>query len=319
MKSKTITTLLKLAVTIGLFYLIFTQVKINAVVDAFADLKWGWAVCVFFMFPVRLMTQTLRWKILLDDHDAYVPLWALLKRNWVGRFLSNFLPGRVGGDIYRIFGHMEYDVDKSRLASSVILDRMVGVVALLTYVCVAGMFQIKLVLQADMGGLIAVSALGLVLVVPWFLTHAPKQWLSKMADRLSEGRAKKVLRSLIDALIEGTRKKRTMVFAFLLSLVFHLLGAVGSYFSLRAMGYDISLVSVVLIIPLVNLIAQVPISLNGLGLREGAFTLLFAAIGVPVAVSVGAALLDRIAIIVMSLIGGIMYYSQLSKIEKQLA
>ena len=319
MTSRTMTSLLKLSVTIGLFYIIFTQVKINSVVSAFSDLNWYWALCVLLVFPVRLFLQTFRWKILLKDHDADVPAWILLKRNWIGRFLSNFLPGRVGGDIYRIFGRMEFAVDKSRLASSVILDRLIGVVGLLTYVCVAGMFQISVVMQTGMVSLLAVSVLGLVLVVPWFLTHAPKQWLLKMSNRLHDGKPKKMVLSLVDALIEGTRKKRTMVFAFIISLVFHLLSAATTYFSIQAMGYDISLVSAVLIIPLVNLIAQVPISLNGLGLREGAFTLLFTAIGVPAAVSVGAALLERIVVVLMSLVGGVMYQVQLSKMEKQLA
>ena len=248
MASKTITNLLKFSVTIGLFYIIFTQVKIDSVVNAFSDLNWYWVLCVLFIYPVRLVLQTARWKILLKDHGVDVPTWILLKRNWIGRFLSNFLPGRMGGDIYRIFGHMEFAVDKSRLASSVILDRLLGIVALLTYVCVAGALQISVVMQTGMGSLIAVSALGIVLVVPWFLTHAPRQWLLKMSNRLPDGKPKKVVLSLVDALIEGTRKRRTMVYAFVISIIFHLLSAVGSYFSLRAMGFEVSLVSVILII-----------------------------------------------------------------------
>lgn len=319
MTSKTITILLKLSITVGLFYIILTQVKIDAVMAAFSDLNWYWVMCVLLVYPVRLMLQTVRWKILLNDHGVDAPGWLLLKRNWIGRFLSNFLPGRMGGDIYRIFGRVDFAVDKSTLASSVILDRLLGIVALLSYVCVAGVFQASIVMQTGMGNLIAFSSLGIVLIVPWFLTHAPRQWLLRMSNRLPDGKPKKVILSLVDALIEGTRKKRTMVYAFIISVVFHLLSAVGSYCSLRAMGFDVSLLSVVLIIPLVNLIAQVPISLNGLGLREGAFALLFTAVGVPAAVAVGAALVDRAVAVLMSLIGGLMYYAQLSKIQKQTA
>ena len=317
MKSKSIIILLKLFVTIGLFYIIFTQVEINSVVNAFSDLNWYWVLGVVLVYPVRLVLQTTRWQILLKDHGADVPVWILLKRNWIGRFLSNFLPGRMGGDIYRVFGHIDFAVDKSTLASSVILDRLLGIVALLTYVCVAGALQAGVVMQAGMGSLMAVSGLGILLIVPWFLTHAPSKWLLKMSNRLPDGKPKKVALSLVNALIEGTQKKSTMVYAFLISVIFHLLSAVASYFSLRAMGYDVSFVSVILIIPLVNLIAQAPISLNGLGLREGAFTLLFTAIGVPAAVSVGAALIDRFVAVLMSLIGGGMYYSKLSKMGKQ--
>jgi uncharacterized protein (TIRG00374 family) len=319
MTSKTITILLKLSITVGLFYIILTQVKIDAVMAAFSDLNLYWVMCVLLVYPVRLMLQTVRWKILLNDHGVDAPGWLLLKRNWIGRFLSNFLPGRMGGDIYRIFGRVDFAVDKSTLASSVILDRLLGIVALLSYVCVAGVFQASIVMQTGMGNLIAFSSLGIVLIVPWFLTHAPRQWLLRMSNRLPDGKPKKVILSLVDALIEGTRKKRTMVYAFIISVVFHLLSAVGSYCSLRAMGFDVSLLSVVLIIPLVNLIAQVPISLNGLGLREGAFALLFTAVGVPAAVAVGAALVDRAVAVLMSLIGGLMYYAQLSKIQKQTA
>lgn len=316
MKSKTRIILLKLFVTIGLFYIIFTLVDVYAVVKAFSELNWFWVPGIVAIYLLRIALHTARWKILLLDHGVDVSNWILLERNWIGRFLSNFLPGRMGGDIYRIFGRMDVAVDKSKLASSVFLDRLIGIIALLTYVCVAAAFQTSVVMKTGLGIMIVVSALGILLVAPWFLTHAPKHWLLKVTDRLPDGKVKKVVSSLVNALIEGTQKKSTIVYAFFISLIFHLLGAVASYFSLRAMGFEIPLITVILIIPLVNLIAQIPISFNGLGLREGAFTLLFTTLGVPPAVSIGAALVDRIVAVLMSLIGGMMYYSKLSKIQE---
>lgn len=314
---KTTILLIKFFVTIGLFYIIFTRVDVDAVAAAFSGLQWIWMPAIIFVYLLRILLQTARWKILLLDHGVDISGWILLERNWIGRFLSNFLPGRMGGDIYRVFGHMDAAVEKSKLASSVFLDRLIGIVALLTYVCVAAVFQTSMVLQTGLGNMIAISALAILLLAPWFLTHAPKRWLLRMSGRLPEGKMKKVISSLIQALIEGTQKKSTIVYAFFISILFHLLSAVASYFSLRAMGFEISLMTVILIIPLVNLIAQIPISLNGLGLREGAFTLLFTAVGVPAAVSIGAALVDRIVAVLMSLIGGVMYYSKLSRIQKQ--
>jgi uncharacterized protein (TIRG00374 family) len=234
-KTKTTIILIKLFVTIGLFYIIFTRVDINAVAEAFSELKWSWVLAIIFVYLVRIVLQTARWKILLLDHGVKIPNWVLLERNWIGRFFSNFLPGRMGGDIYRVFGHMDAAVNKSKLASSVFLDRLIGIVALLTYVCVAAAFQTGMIMQTGLGNMIGISALAILLLAPWFLTHAPKQWLLRISGRLPEGKMKKVISSLIQALIEGTQKKSTIVYAFFISILFHLLSAVASYFSLRAM------------------------------------------------------------------------------------
>jgi hypothetical protein len=60
-------------------------------------------------------------------------------------------------------------------------------------------------------------------------------------------------------------------------------------------------------VPVITLISMIPISLNGMGLREYAFMSLFQSIGVPAASCIALGLLSSIMIVLSSLPGGIVY------------
>jgi uncharacterized membrane protein YbhN (UPF0104 family) len=63
----------------------------------------------------------------------------------------------------------------------------------------------------------------------------------------------------------------------------------------------------VIAIPFVSIIAALPISINGFGVREGAFVYLFSTIHVPVATSLLLALLVDAQMLLFGLLGGCIY------------
>jgi glycosyltransferase 2 family protein len=80
-------------------------------------------------------------------------------------------------------------------------------------------------------------------------------------------------------MLDGARnlvgRKRSLVISLLLSVMFHLLTAVSTFFSFLALGVPVPFLAVILLLPLIGLASQIPISVNGLGLREGVFTRLY--------------------------------------------
>ena len=59
--------------------------------------------------------------------------------------------------------------------------------------------------------------------------------------------------------------------------------------------------------PVITLISMIPISLNGMGLRENAFVSLFGAVGVLSASSLAMGVLSSLVIVLSSIPGGIVY------------
>ena len=75
----------------------------------------------------------------------------------------------------------------------------------------------------------------------------------------------------------------------------------------EALALHISLIDFLLFVPVITLISMIPISLNGMGLREYAFMSLLGAIGTAPASCVALGLLSSIFIILSSLPGGVVY------------
>ena len=62
-----------------------------------------------------------------------------------------------------------------------------------------------------------------------------------------------------------------------------------------------------LVVPLITIIGLLPITINSIGLREGAFVYLLGQVGVDSAESFALALLYRVGILASSLVGGVLY------------
>jgi uncharacterized protein (TIRG00374 family) len=92
-----------------------------------------------------------------------------------------------------------------------------------------------------------------------------------------------------------------------LSLVIQIAAILFFLFTARAVGVTIGAVSFFVVVPLAVIASMVPISLNGLGLREGAFVGLLQLFGVAAAVAGAFAVLARLVDFVVAALGGIVF------------
>ena len=72
---------------------------------------------------------------------------------------------------------------------------------------------------------------------------------------------------------------------------------------MRAVGADLAPLEAAVAVPLVVLINMLPLSINGLGVTEGAFVVLYSRLGVPAEVALSAAILRRLVIVAITSIG----------------
>jgi uncharacterized membrane protein YbhN (UPF0104 family) len=105
---------------------------------------------------------------------------------------------------------------------------------------------------------------------------------------------------------------RALAAAILLSLVVHLIQSWMHVVMGRALGLDLPLSFCIIVYPLVGTFAAIPVSLNGLGLREGGYIFLLAVIGVGTEKGIAFGLLLFLIIALDSLIGGLLFLLQKS-------
>lgn len=220
-----------------------------------------------------VVLSVILWRLMLaPGTDA--PLRPLVAYYLSGMFWNHFLPGGVGGDAVRAGALWHSGRRAEEAFNSVLMARVAGLwsivflasVGSLTY-WVSTEWHQALPFLLLAAGATAATAVGTAFVfgapLAWLLGHLPDGWRRWHAELVA-------YRSRSGVLIRG-----------LVCSVFIQFCAVGvNLLVARALDISVASASLMLAIPLVSLIAALPISLGGFGIREGAYLWLLGHMGV---------------------------------------
>jgi uncharacterized membrane protein YbhN (UPF0104 family) len=209
----------------------------------------------FAAMLASLALQALRWKLLLKDPAIpYRECYAFIG---VGSSLAMVSPSSLLAD-----GAVGYWLGKRqqgvlRALSALLAARVLGVAAgviLLLAVLPSHLWVFhELRLEETSRRALAAAALALVLAVAGALAWRYRDKLAQLVDR--------ALPNLKDPL--------SMAVAMALSLGVQLVQIAAHWIAYRALGAPIAYSDLLFFLPLITLLAMVPISLGGMGVREG--------------------------------------------------
>ena len=251
-----------------------------------------------------------KWRGLLEDSLIRVGLPLAVRLYWIGMFFSNFLPTSVGGDAVRLVltpapGRLQY------VAGTILIERLTGFVVLLALSAVGLAIASWLYPEQALGQglpllvMALAGATALAIVAPAPLGRLLAQlvgWLPAMLRRPIVAAQR-----LTTTLARQVSRRRAVARALILSLPFYATVLLAQYCCLRAVGAEIHIAQVLLVGATVQLVGFLPISLNGLGIAEGAFVALYASLGVPAELAFAASLLRRLVDLVNSAFGGLVW------------
>lgn len=251
-----------------------------------------------FLFGQYLAAQ--RWRGVLKAGMVEISRFWAYRLNMMGTLFGNFLPGQGSGDLVKsafLFGG--FPTRKSFLLASVVYDRLLGLAAMLTQ-ALAGVLLLGVIagdwtLASVLGwALLLVSAAGVALTA----LHRLKALESFLGDRL-----RRIFPGFSGEFFELLRNRELFMRSFVLSMIFQLSWALSLWLMLLAVTDGVSLIPVLLAAPLSVLVASVPVSLGGLGIREGAFSVIMQGFGIEAEVATAAALLSLAPLLVASSLG----------------
>lgn len=301
--------LLKILVSAGLLIYFFTRIHIERFVQTFATADPWYITLALIVYLASQVVGVVRWMVLVRPLGFETSFKALVYYYLIGMFFNLFAPGTVGGDVGRIY-YLARDgdpnVDKKwggatmHAAVSVFIDRVIGM-AVLVWLGAVGLFlypqyaiptTVRLVTYALAGGFILG---GLLLPV---------------LRRILPADGHPVVVKLRVALRSYRAHWQAIPQAILLSLVVHFVQAWIHLLLGRAIHIDIPYSFCIIIYPLVGTFSALPVSLGGLGLREGGYLYLFQFIGVRSEKGVAFGLLLFAIVAVDSLVGGLLFLLQ---------
>jgi uncharacterized membrane protein YbhN (UPF0104 family) len=293
--------IVRLLVSAGILAWLATRIDVRHVASAFRGLRWEWWAGAVGLYIICQFLCCIRWKMLSRPLGFTEPLGRLTNIYFVGMFFNLFLPTSVGGDAVKAVYLARGSGRKLSAVASVLIDRASGLFALLLIACAAvaaSPVELPANFRAAVWSLGAAAVLG-VFLLPFAATF---QNLVRLPTRLDL-----LVDQLVGAIGLYSREPSALAVTTGLSLLVQGLNAVLVAMLGLSLSLDVPMVYYGIAAPMVTLLTLIPVSLNGMGLREGGMTLFLAPAGVAAADAVTLALLWFCVQTATSLIGGAIY------------
>jgi len=299
--------LFRAAVSIILIAVLLATVDLGELAETLRSVAPGLLALAVLVFLVTNMTSVLKWRLIIHAQGARVSWPYLTSIFYMGLFFNNFLPTNFGGDLVRIYKLSRATGSTVDATSSVVLDRASSTFALLMVAMVAALLELRL-LGTGLALTILAMFVVFILLIGIFASERTARRLARFP--LLRGDPFGVRRHLRDFYMSVNQfrdQKKTMAAVMVISVVYQALYVISV--NLLALSLDIHLPVgfYFLFIPIVLAMGMIPLSLNGLGVREGAWVLLFTQPGVPAAEALSMSVLNVLMITAVSMVGGIFY------------
>ena len=299
---KLFATFLRIAVSISLLVWLFSKTDTTAVFKSFGQLSlptWSMAIALFLLLCTLAAS---RWYLLARVLGLPGQWLNYLTYYLVGIFFNLFLPTNVGGDVYKILLVSKGKKGILSGASSVLGERLVGLFAMFFMGTGALVLYPQHILSGQYDWLFYANGLGMVALA--FFVPLLAYLLRVVRPALYQK---------IAVLLEVRRYPKVILKIVLLSVAVN--GVVITMITLLAENLGIALHPsyYFAIYPLTALITLLPISFNGVGLREGAFVFFLSLHRIPLESAISLSLCIFIIQCSGSCVGGIVYAAGLHK------
>lgn len=302
---------LRFGITLILFVLLGKSISWPTLLEALLHVRLGMASLSLVVGAGGIVLSAYQWRCLLHGEGIRLDLADLVNLYVVGIAFSHFLPTGMGGDAVKAFYVGRESGNSAGSASAVILCRVIGFVGMLLIAAPALLIwhahlRLELIttfalLSLLVGGMIG----GALISVTWLPRLLRPAWKNR--------RVFAKVAQVGETLLAALRRPRFIAIALVYGIVFWLLAILNCYAYGSALGIHVPAYFYVIVVPLIALVAFLPISINGFGLRESAYVYTFSTMHVtPAAALLLALLLDTQALL-FGIAGGCVYLSQLSK------
>lgn len=251
--------------SLGLFIWLLARQDWNAVLASASGLSL-WAVLLALALQVGSFAfNNLRWCLLLWGQNVQIGFWQAWKINFAGSFASNFLPSTIGGDGFRMVAIYPFVGRKTIALGSVALDRVINMAAM------------ACLLPAPLTIFGPKAFTSFMLVLPGGLQNLLDRYFPKITTALRDWAARPL----------------PLAWAFVAAWPSNLLPIGITYLLARQLGMDVDFWQVTAVQTVAYFVAVLPVSVNGIGVRELVFTTLLPLLGSSIEQASTLALLTR--------------------------
>lgn len=261
------------------------------------------------LYAINVILSVLRWQTILNQWNIKPGTWTLWKIYLISSFWGNFLPSTIGGDGYRFLALRSLpNANKTRIFSSLLLDRLYGYIALIiVHFIIAIFYWHDLQNSALLTGIeLAIFSAAIMLGIIWLIAGrffnskiseaSPVGWLARVVNKITE----------IISLIKQ-QNWRISAWGLFFSALFVCTIAIAWEIYYLAAGVQVDWGIAFFAATLIGILGILPITLNGIGIMELCQVTILSWQGFPMEKAILAAFLTRIMLVILTLPGGLLY------------
>ncbi len=313
MSRKTLSFILKLTVSVLLLVFLLRKIGVENFLDYLARAKPGWILAGIGSFLVSNFLGSFQWHLLMKRSGMKLRYSETLKFYFIGLFFNNFFLSNLGGDVFRIYYASRSTEQTAGAISTVFLDRFIGF-TMLTFLSLIGGL---LILQENyLKTILPVLFVTLFFWFLIFLVFFNRPLARKFYPALNWIFSESIVRKMVDLyeVIHQFRNAKLYLLGLMGISLFVQFFRVGiHYFAGLALGVHVGIQFFMLFIPLIALLASLPISIGGLGVREQSGVVLFARLGLSAGITASMEFLAYLMTITGSLPGAVLFLFANSK------
>jgi hypothetical protein len=255
---------LKVIVSSVLFYVVLSRTGVRQVFSLLKGIHPYSFISAIFLYLFAQFLSAVRWKLFLPETLGMRKLFSFYL---IGSFFNTVLPGLVGGDAVKAFYLYRATGRGSLTLASIFMDRYIGFVMLIIICTVVFPFGYSYFHNSPVFWMFPFIVLAFI--VTSFLIFG-----------LRFGKRIQMLSEFYDYFHSYRNQKNIILKALIISAVVQLSGFCAVFILALGLGVNIPFLACLIFVPLIIIFAAVPISISGIGIREGAFVLLFGLIGI---------------------------------------
>ncbi|NET72040.1 MAG: flippase-like domain-containing protein [Sphaerospermopsis sp. SIO1G2] len=293
------------AISIGFLVVLFRMVDFQKIYQQLQNLSGTFIIFALIYYAFCQLLSCVRWQLILKAYGHQTSIKVLLSSYFAGMFLNTFLPSSVGGDMYRVYVATRTNQNMEASFASVFIERITGIFALLGI----AFFSLPAAVQwmknwniiwlllgctalLSVAVLLTISPRVLMLIKPWLIQLKADNFVDKFT------RIQIILRNFV-------HYRKYLAISLFLSFLLQLMIIYYYYLVSQQLNIPILYWQLLVFVPIVVVVTLLPISLGGLGIKEGVLAYLFIQINLSVEQAVLLSLTVMTLGIILSLPGGV--------------
>jgi len=319
------TLLIRISVGIALLAFLFTRhADIGSVSRLIRNASLPWVIFAIFLSASGEVITAYKWRRLIAHIGGNLPILKAIRASFIGMFYNNFFPGSVGGDIIRVLLVSREAGGKARATASAFMQRNTGLAGLFVVGLPATFLWPRHIqlpaniplppLLTDTRFLITFALAGYTATNALLFNRTAYHRLWQISDyeesHLPANRIHRVIRIILRKLQRFHAELHGYSFWLPLPLAisaFTQMIDIVLVFTLgQALGISVTLPLLMTVVTLVSLGNLIPVTVNGIGLRETLYVSLLASASIPANQAIALSLCHFSVIMLMAAVGGLL-------------